>query len=477
MTTDEKHLWNRGGDSRQNWYLRFPVPRPIRKLWPLSKTGMIIQPLGTDSLTIAQRKRDELVPAYRRVFARLEAGEQLTAEQIAAAANIDVDFSPRTASVLRAIGEHIGIGGEAWVAYLREKAIADGMPLEQLDGITAFRQVPLDVPEPAKGETVSEALEHWLTEKQSDEHTVIRADTINGHRGRVKAFTEKYGDLPLAQITRAMASDFLAGLKCKNQTRNQYAMTLKAIVEHARKSGRLQQRSEDNPFADQRREFSRMERDRYTDQEAVTLISAFGPRLVKPAKHTVETALPWAVLIAAHSGLGREEVSQLTVADIKTVGGNGSTVTVLDVHDGDDGHHLKNDETRPRQIPVHKILVRAGFLDYVAALPKNGPLFPGLKRRANGEIGELLGKRFNERRCELGITRDGMLLDFHSWRDTVATKMDEAGIPESHMNEVLGHAQKTETTRTYSKGPGIHNLKVAVDSIEYEGLQIKGAKK
>jgi integrase len=245
---------------------------------------------------------------------------------------------------------------------------------------------------------------------------------------------------------------------------------LKAIFASARRRGRFP-KTEDNPFDAQRREFSRTKGDRYTDQEAVTLINAFGPHQVKPAKHTVETALPWAVLISAHSGLGLEEVTQLTVTDIKTVGGNGSSVVCFDIHNGDDGHHLKNDETRPRQIPVHSVLARAGLLDYVAALPKDGLLFPGLRRRGE-KIGRRLGELFNDKRRELGITREDKKISFHSWRHTVASKMDKAGIPESHMNAVLGHAQATETTRTYSDGPGIHNLKVAVEAISYEGLKL-----
>jgi integrase len=452
MPSDERHLWNRGRDKQQNWYLRLPIPKHLRQHF--AKEGgrapiSIIRPLDTGDLAVAQRRRDELTVAYRRVFDRLAAGEVMTLEQIKAALATD----------------DVGARFREWAGeYLR--AIGALPPT----GPTTTQPV---APE---GETINQALEAWLAEGQGDEATERRADTIKGHRGRVKAFTEKHGDLPLTSITRIMASDFLAGLKCKNQTKNQYAMTLKAIIELARRRGRFP-KTEDNPFDAQRREFSRTKGDRFTDQEAVTLINAFGPRQVKPAKHSVESALPWAVLISAHSGLGLEEVTQLAVGDIKTVGGNGSSVVCFDIHNGD-GHHLKNDETRPREIPVHSVLVHAGLLQYVKALPQDGPLFPGLKRRASkgNKIGARLGELFNDKRRELGITREDMKITFHSWRHTVASKMDEAGIPESHMNAVLGHAQATETTRTYSHGPGIHNLKVAVEAIAYEGLKLPAAK-
>src|SRR5262249_6508126 len=162
--------------------------------------------------------------------------------------------------------------------------------------------------------------------------------------GHVRAFVEKFTDLPLTEIDRAKASEFLSSLKCKNQTKNQYARTLKAVFEHARTNGRFP-KGEDNPFDKQRRKYKRVERDCFTDQEARTLLNAFGPREVAPLKHTFESALPWVVAIAAHSAACLEEICQLAVADIQTVGNNGGSIVVLDLHNGDENHHLKNDET------------------------------------------------------------------------------------------------------------------------------------
>jgi len=95
---DEKHLWNRGRNkAQQNWYLRLPIPRKLRKQWPFKSKGgkdlpLIIQPLNTGDLRVAQRKRDELTVAYRReVFDRLELGEVMTPDQIKAAVSLDVE--------------------------------------------------------------------------------------------------------------------------------------------------------------------------------------------------------------------------------------------------------------------------------------------------------------------------------------------------------------------------------------------------
>jgi Bacterial oxidoreductases, C-terminal len=51
---DLRHLWNRGlrgHDSRQNWYLKLPIPKALRKEFPRTKSGneqiAIIRSLNT----------------------------------------------------------------------------------------------------------------------------------------------------------------------------------------------------------------------------------------------------------------------------------------------------------------------------------------------------------------------------------------------------------------------------------------------
>jgi integrase len=120
-------------------------------------------------------------------------------------------------------------------------------------------------------------------------------------------------------------------------------------------------------------------------------------------------------------------------------------------------------------IPLHSKIVRAGFLDYVRELPsQDGALFPGLRRSARGKVGKVVGELFNKKRRALGIVRDGNGLDFHSWRHTVATKLKWAKVAEDDRNDVMGHAQATETSKTYEHGPDIHHLKSVIEKIGYD---------
>jgi len=55
--------------------------------------------------------------------------------------------------------------------------------------------------------------------------------------------------------------------------------------------------------------------------------------------------------------------------------------------------------------------------------PQDGPLFPGLKRRASkdGKIGARLGELFRKRLVALGLKRDGLCV--HSFPHTVAGRL------------------------------------------------------
>jgi integrase len=199
--------------------------------------------------------------------------------------------------------------------------------------------------------------------------------------------------------------------------------------------------------------------------ELQTLFDSF--KFEVAPKHTPETALPWVSLVAAYTGMRLEEIAQLKTGDIRNEGANGSTVTVIDVHNG--GSNTLKNESSARLVPVHSALVRAGFLDYVKRLP-DGPLFPGLTRRASkgGKIGARLGELFRKRLEALGLKRDRLC--FHSFRHTVAGALEAAAVSQTDAARVLGHTVAGMSYGVYSSGPGLKRLAAVVEEIAYPGL-------
>jgi hypothetical protein len=169
---------------------------------------------------------------------------------------------------------------------------------------------------PVEGETITQAAEAWFAEMQRDPSAAVKQTTLDGHRLRVRAFVEHCGDVPLASVTRAMASDFLAKVAGgrSNRTTNNYATTLAGLFKSARYRGRF---TGDNPFEAQKRKAGGESYEPFEVSELQTLFDAF--RLeTRPTKHTPETALPWVSLIAPTPGCASKRSRSLRPATSTT---------------------------------------------------------------------------------------------------------------------------------------------------------------
>jgi integrase len=455
MRKSSDYLWKRG---EQLWF-RLAIPRPLRHHF--RGLDKIAKPLG-DSPSIAKILATEQAADFLKLFARLRAGEQIAPEQI-------------EAMIRRRAPDPLDLMTYASEDDLRN---IDPRPAQARARERMARRFEIfgeskidDTPAPATGETISTAAEAWITELTSDKSTASQPLTIEGHRARMRAFIGKYKDLPLTEVTREMAADFLRGLKVGKRTRNAYATTLKCIFEDAKHRGRF---TGDNPFADLKVKGLKKAGSSYepfTVDELQAIFDAL-PRTVDPVKHTPSTALSWAALIAAFSGARLEEIAQLARSDIRNEAANGASVWCIDIHNG--GTNKLKNETSARLIPIHTVLANSGLLEYVQALPKGSPLFPGLKARESkgGKVGARLGELFRKQLVKLGIKRKGKC--FHSFRHNVAGSLERAGVPESDAARVLGHAVTGMSYGTYSQaGPGLIRVKAVVDQITYEGLRLR----
>jgi integrase len=466
MTT---HNLVRRGDQ---WWLQLTVPAPLRRFF-LSSNGkpmrQIREPMG-DSKTVAAIKASQRAAVCADVFAQCRAGMITTPEQARAALRGDLfaDDPPISSQLANEYIRGMYAARSAARATFWETL---GRAIPVTPGATE------PAPAPTSGETISQAAEAWYPEL---ERTKPRASTVKDRRDHVRAFIKACGDVPLTDVDRAKASDFLGSLKVSTQRRNAYANTLQRVFKWAARRGRFSKLEEDNPFHDQRLKVSKGEkvpRDRFTVEELQRLFDAM-PRDVAPKKHSPETAVPWAMRIAAFTGAGLEEVCQLTVDDIREETVNGGRLWCVDIHNGDDEHKLKN-EARPRLLPMHSALEHLGLLEYIANVRKEGhankQLFPALKRRASkdNKIGTRVGEIFNKARRKLGITRKGMLIDFHSFRHTVSNTLEIAGVHQTDAARVLGHTIEAMSYGNYSQaGPGLIRVKAIVEQITYEGLRL-----
>jgi integrase len=192
----------------------------------------------------------------------------------------------------------------------------------------------------------------------------------------------------------------------------------------------------------------------------------------------------WLPLLALYTGGTIAELCQLHLNDIyKHKALNGLEHWVIDIqeHAEDEQSRLKTD-FRPRLIPVHNILLKLGFIDYVKSLKDKGEnqLFPTAKRRTI-IVKEGVGIRQNKAdfsaesrwwgkySSAAGITDKDVV--FHSFRHTVNSFLDSNHIPDELLNAINGHTSGVLGKKVYSKGghrvKDIGPIVEAINKIDY----------
>ena len=115
----------------------------------------------------------------------------------------------------------------------------------------------------------------------------------------------------------------------------------------------------------------------------------------------------WIPLIALYSGMRLNEICQLDLADVKTVGGvECFSVTTESARGGKD-KKVKTMSSR-RLVPIHTKLIEIGFLNYVADRRRQASikLFPELPISATGYFSDPFSKWFVRFLIKCGAARD-----------------------------------------------------------------------
>ena len=166
-----------------------------------------------------------------------------------------------------------------------------------------------------------------------------------------------------------------------------------------------------------------------------------------------------AMLIAALSGMRREEIALLRVRDCRD--------NVFDIQDA-------KTEAGIRKVPIHSGLVSTvtdrsrGKRDDEFLFHELGPAPTEESVRGRGA---LIGQLFQRYREPLGVTDEvagkrRSLVNFHSFRRWFVTEAERAGQPPWVIETVVGHARTGMTLGVYSKGPAMEQLKAVVEAVK-----------
>jgi integrase len=115
-----------------------------------------------------------------------------------------------------------------------------------------------------------------------------------------------------------------------------------------------------------------------------------------------------------------------------------------------------------RQVPIHSQLQEP--LRCLLRESTDGYILMGLSRNKYGDRSNAVGKRFGRLKAELGFTEQHV---FHSIRKTVATLLENVGVPEGVSADILGHDKPTMTYGLYSGGASLEVKRMAIEKLTY----------
>lgn len=171
----------------------------------------------------------------------------------------------------------------------------------------------------------------------------------------------------------------------------------------------------------------------------------------------------WMPLISLHSGSREGELAALKRDDVIEDGG--SWFIRLE---HSDIRNLKNDQSE-RVFPIHRTLIKLGFIDFVRSQPADGLLFADIRQSKLGPVhwtGQLIRRHVRKVFPHSKIV-------FHSFRHNFRDAAREAAIPEEVVSQIGGWTEgRRSAMAAYGLGYSRKALTSWMEKIEYPDLQL-----
>jgi integrase len=151
--------------------------------------------------------------------------------------------------------------------------------------------------------------------------------------------------------------------------------------------------------------------------------------------------------LGMYTGARREELCALRIEHVKA-----DRFAIVDA----------KTEAGIREVPIHRAIKPT--IKRLIGDRRDGFLFERLKTDRRSRRGEALGQRFTKLKRRLGF---GDRQTFHSWRSTVITMMERAGVPEGTCQDIVGHERSTLTGATYSGKSTFEMRRAAISKLRY----------
>lgn len=162
-------------------------------------------------------------------------------------------------------------------------------------------------------------------------------------------------------------------------------------------------------------------------------------RQTRPCRPDVPCGLHWRARI--------EEICSLKVEDVS-----------------DNAFNITDAKTKAgiRSIPIHSKI--EPVVKRLKENSKDRYLLSGLTFNKYGERSNATGKRFGTLKTCLGFNKDKST---HSFRHSLITFLDDAGVQTTHIQDFVGHEKYGTTGKVYNKPAPVSVLKVEIEKLAY----------
>ena len=181
----------------------------------------------------------------------------------------------------------------------------------------------------------------------------------------------------------------------------------------------------------------------------------------------------WICMIGLFTGSRANAAITLQYDDII----NESGIDCIHFQSNHQAKQLKNDASE-RKVPIHKQLLDLGFVDYVkrkkAKTKATGTdfIFDDAVTKKNQEYNnKYILRTITPFLKEIGAKKDNKDgYDFHSFRKTISIALQDTGIPNSYINDIIGWTPDNTMEQSYSNHT-LAQIKEQLDKFEYEFLK------
>ena len=401
---------------RNCWYARLGIPSELRSHYNGKRE--LKATLKTPDQKVAELKAMKLVGDWKLQFAALRGS--VSATQALAA-----EFLPHPDGK---VNPDTGMSDKDYAIDAQADALADGQK-------QAFYEVAL-----GRATPTLLYLDKFLKQWEVEQKTKDMAKTA------IKRVADTFTTLEMISVP-LIYQMIDADTNGKATKEKNYGF----VRQYFKYLKRMQAIPQDKPNPFENLDFKQQKKNTATSTKRIAFKTAEVKKLMKAAVDRGDVQLAQLIELAAYTGARIEELSSLKVSDIVKVDG----VNCLNIRDA-------KTEAGNREVPIHPSITK--LIKQLIKETGDGYLLSGLTFNKYMQRSNAIGKRFGHMKTAQGFGKGHV---FHCFRNTVATQLENAGVPEGVAADIVGHEKKTMTYGLYSGGTSAKKKLEAIKTVKY----------